>query len=165
MSRVFLGLGSNVGDRVENITKAISYISLLHGCQIITVSPVYETTPVGGPLQGDFFNQVIEVMTDLSPRDVLCEMDSIEKLLGRIRVGRFEPRTIDIDILLFDNHIINEERLIIPHPRLHERLFVLHPLSDIAAEVIHPVLNKTIGNVRDDVIKKVGETQRIKLKS
>ena len=161
MSHVFLGLGSNVGDRVENITKAISHILLIQGCQIVTVSPLYETKPVGGPPQGDFLNQVIEIMTDLSPHDIVYETNAIEKSLGRIRAERFGPRTIDIDILLFDNRIINEGGLIVPHPCLHERLFVLQPFSDIAADIEHPVLHKTINEIRNSVRQTDGASQTI----
>ncbi len=165
MPCVFLGLGSNIGNKEKNLQTAIALIADIPDCKIIAISPCYETSPVGGYPQDDFLNQVIEVTTALSPLKLLEHLVEIEQLFGRTHSERNAPRRLDIDVLLFDNAIIHNDTLTIPHPRMHERLFVLIPLADIAADVIHPIVNKTICNIRDDVIKKVGELQRIKLKS
>jgi 2-amino-4-hydroxy-6-hydroxymethyldihydropteridine diphosphokinase len=147
MKKVFLGLGSDLGDREENLKRAVEAIGSSAG--IVTgLSPLYETEPVGFRGNGDFLNMVISVETDHSPEDFLKILMNIESDSGRIRgETRNISRIIDIDILFWDSEVINNKLLIIPHPRLHERQFVLVPLNDIAPGLVHPVLGKTISEL------------------
>jgi len=135
---IFLGFGSNTGDRFENLKGALKYFD------ITRVSSIYETSPVGDIHQRDFLNCVAEIRTKLLPKDLLKEIKAIERKLGRKPGPRWGPRVIDIDILFYHYRIINEPELVIPHPRLHERLFVLIPLAEIEPEFTHPVLKKSI---------------------
>jgi len=133
---IFLGLGSNIGQREANITAAITQLSE-HPCIKITkTSSLYETRPVGFCDQPDFLNAVIEIDTSLSPEKLLDTCLSIELGLGRIRDIHWGPRIIDIDLLLFHDSVVQSDRLVLPHPRLHERSFVLVPLAEIAPETI-----------------------------
>ena len=161
MARVFLSLGSNIGNREDYIMQALTTISYLDHCALLRQSPLYETTAVGGPLQGDYVNQVVEIETSFKPDELLGTLAVIEELLGRERFLRFGPRTIDIDILFYDNLIIQDEQLTIPHPRLHERLFVLVPLADLAADFVHPVIGKRISDLMDEVKQAVGDGQKV----
>lgn len=151
MADVFIGIGSNIGDREENIRKAISLIK--EKCKILKMSPLYETEPVGYRKQGWFLNCAVKVKTDLKPQKLLEFLQSIEKRLGRVRTIKNGPRTIDLDILFYGKKIINEDNLIVPHPRLHERLFVLEPLNDICPDFVHPILKKSIKGLYS-VVKK-----------
>ncbi|MBU1863619.1 MAG: 2-amino-4-hydroxy-6-hydroxymethyldihydropteridine diphosphokinase [Candidatus Omnitrophica bacterium] len=161
MARIFLSLGSNVGNRAETVRKAVIAISQLTRCVLIKESPLYETKPVAGPLQEDFLNQVIEICCDVAPLSLLDSFQSIEKSLGRLRAERFGPRAIDIDILFYDNLILHDTYLTVPHPRLTDRLFVLCPFSDIAHDFIHPVRKKTIGTLMHELKERVGGDQKV----
>ncbi|MBF0594540.1 MAG: 2-amino-4-hydroxy-6-hydroxymethyldihydropteridine diphosphokinase [Candidatus Omnitrophica bacterium] len=130
MPIIFLGLGSNLGDRRKNIDDAVERLNL-SGIKVLKVSSMIETDPVGGPPQGLFLNAAAKAETDLSPREVLNVIHRIEVLLGRVRTVKDGPRTIDIDILLYDNITLNEPDLVIPHPRMNERDFVLRPLKEL----------------------------------
>lgn len=132
VSWVFLGLGSNIGDRLEYLQSAVD---ALHGhpkLRVDAVSSVYETEPVGGPEQGAYLNMVVRAATLLSPRGVLKLAHSVEQILGRERSERWGPRTIDVDILLYDRVTIRRRNLEIPHPRLAQRPFALVPLMEVA---------------------------------
>jgi 2-amino-4-hydroxy-6-hydroxymethyldihydropteridine diphosphokinase len=129
--RVFLSLGSNTGDRIRNLTDAVESLPGL-----VAISPVYETEPVGGPVQGPFLNIVVELDTDLSPRALLGIAHRLESAAGRVRAEHWGPRTLDIDILLVGNVTVDEPDLIIPHPRMWDRRFVLAPLADLAPELV-----------------------------
>jgi len=142
MTAVYLGLGTNIGDRCENIGKALRMLSEL--VVLECVSSLYETEPIGYKDQPPFINAVCRVDTELKPHLLLDEIKTIESGMGRKPSLRNAPRVIDIDILLFNSLVINTEKLIIPHPRLHERAFVLVPLAEIAPCIIHPVLMKTV---------------------
>ena len=133
LHKVYIGIGSNLGDRQANIAAAINRVSSLDETIVTKTSPVYETEPIGGPPQGNYLNGVFEILTDLSPRRLLDELLAIEKQLGRTREGRNLPRTIDLDILLYDDIILAEKDLVIPHPRMNERDFVTGPLNEIRA--------------------------------
>lgn len=147
MHRTFLLLGSNLGDRQFMLEEAICRIIRDIG-QVINASGVYETEPWGFISFDYFLNQVIEVSTDLKPYQLLKAIQHIEKELGRTSSGgRVLPRFIDIDILFFDDLILQDPTLIIPHPRLHKRLFALTPLAEIAGNVIHPVYGLAIGEL------------------
>ncbi len=139
----FLGLGTNLGDREENLKKAIENISAFAG-EVISFSQIYETEPWGFRSEDHFFNMVIQIKTNLKPVDLLKLLLKIEIQMGRVRgAEKYSSRIIDIDILLYENEIINKPYLKVPHPMIQERKFVLVPLCDIAPEMIHPVLNKT----------------------
>ncbi|WP_017258324.1 2-amino-4-hydroxy-6-hydroxymethyldihydropteridine diphosphokinase [Pedobacter arcticus] len=143
MNTIFLGLGSNLGDRLKNLKKAIEEIELLVG-NIALKSAVYETKAWGKNEQPDFLNMVIEVKSRFSAEDVLNKTQKIETDLGRIRKERWGSRTMDIDMLFYNNEIIVTNRLNIPHILIEKRKFVLLPLAEIAATFSHPVLKKTI---------------------
>ena len=144
---VFIALGSNLGDRLANLQAAIQ--SLPPAVRPLEQSPVYETAPWGYTDQPDFLNQVVKATTDLSPEQLLTYLKSLEAKLGRSATFRYGPRLIDLDILLYDNLVLETPRLSIPHPRLAERAFVLFPLADLAPDVQHPVTGKTVRQMRD----------------
>jgi 2-amino-4-hydroxy-6-hydroxymethyldihydropteridine diphosphokinase len=147
MKKVFLGLGSNLGDREHNLNCAVDRIKEIIGL-VIRSSSIYETEPWGFLSENDFLNMVIEVETSLNPSGLLGRLLMIESLLGRLRdEKRYQSRTIDIDILLFGEQVINKAGLIIPHPKICDRRFVLEPLCEIAPGIIHPVLGKTIAEL------------------
>jgi 2-amino-4-hydroxy-6-hydroxymethyldihydropteridine diphosphokinase len=147
MKSVFLGLGSNLGDRKEILQEAKIRIAEVIGT-VVSASSIYETEPWGFKSENDFLNMVMFVKTDLSPSGLLGRIMMIESQLGRTRCDTgYTSRNIDIDILLYDNEIVKEEAIVIPHPKMHERRFVLVPLAEIAPELIHPVLNKSIADL------------------
>ena len=127
----YIGIGSNLGDRERYIKKAIKKLKEAKGIQVIRVSNIYETEPVGGPKQGKYLNGAIEIETKLKPKELLARLEEIEKKLGRTREIENGPRTIDLDILLCGDEKIDEPGLKIPHPRMYERDFVMKPLNDI----------------------------------
>jgi 2-amino-4-hydroxy-6-hydroxymethyldihydropteridine diphosphokinase len=154
MSKVFLGLGSDLGNREANLLSAIGAVESRVGA-INSVSPVYETEPFGFKGDADFLNMVISVETILSPQETLRRVLAIESEMGRKRAeSRNISRIIDIDILLYDDDVINDRSLNVPHPRMHERRFVLVPMNDIAPDLKHPVLGKTISELLADCIDK-----------
>ncbi len=128
---VFIGVGSNLGDREKNITQALKFLQDTPGVTIEKVSSVIETEPQGGPPQSKYLNRVIKIKTTCSPQELLRVLQNIENRLGRVRKERFGPRTIDLDILLYGERTVNEPNLKIPHPRMWERDFVLTPLLEI----------------------------------
>lgn len=130
--RAFLGIGSNLGDREQYIGDAIAGIP-----DIVAVSPIYETGPVGGSKpQGPYLNAVVELDTDLSPRDLLEVCRRLETAAKRVRVERWGPRTLDVDVLLVGDLTVDEPDLQVPHPRMWERSFVLIPLGDLAPDLV-----------------------------
>lgn len=135
MPTVYLALGSNLGDRSKNIQHALEELST-HDISIEKLSTIIETDPVGGPAQGKFLNTVLKANTLYSPKELLTTTLSIEKKLGRKRTIKNGPRTIDIDILLYDNQTIDTDELILPHPRMLERDFVMKPLAEIEPELV-----------------------------
>lgn len=148
MPIVYIGLGSNLGEKKKNMERALSELEKRRLGRVLRRSKIYESAPVGEGLSGDFLNQVVELMTEIEPRPLLSALKKIERDLGRNgRAGPPAPRVIDLDILLYDSIVLNEKDLIIPHPRLPERMFVLMPLNDIKPDVFHPVLQKSIGEI------------------
>jgi 2-amino-4-hydroxy-6-hydroxymethyldihydropteridine diphosphokinase len=145
--QVYLSLGSNVGDRAANLNTAIARIGELG--KVVAVSSFYETEPVEFAAQPWFLNCVVELDTEKMPKKLLTALLAIEKALGRRRVQKKGPRTLDIDILLFGNSIIQAKGLTIPHAAMQERRFVLEPLAEIAPEARHPVLQRTARELRD----------------
>jgi len=154
---VLIGIGSNLGNREENIRRAINLVR--EKCNILDFSSIYETEPIGYKEQYPFLNCVVKVETDLEPKELLDFILSIEKRLGRARTFKNAPRTIDLDILFYDNIVMNHYGLIIPHPRLHERAFVLEPLKEISGTLIHPALKKSI----DKIYKNLNSKEWIRL--
>jgi 2-amino-4-hydroxy-6-hydroxymethyldihydropteridine diphosphokinase len=147
--RAAFGLGSNVGDRRAHLEAAVR--GLARAGSVLAVSSFRETAPVGGPPQADYLNGAAIVETDLSPRDLLCLAQELEREEGRIRGVRWGPRTLDVDLLLADGLVIRERDLVLPHPRLHERRFVLEPLAEIALDWPVPGLGKTVGELLADL--------------
>ena len=133
----YLALGSNLGDRLETLQRAVELLHARPGIDVIRSSRVYETEPVGPP-QPAYLNAVVEVRTDLEPRDLLKETQAVEDELGRVRAERWGPRTIDIDVLTFDERVIDEPDLVVPHPLMHERGFVLVPLGELDPDPMLP---------------------------
>jgi 2-amino-4-hydroxy-6-hydroxymethyldihydropteridine diphosphokinase len=144
--QAYLALGSNLGDRLATLQRAVDLLDARPGIDVVRSSRVYETEPVGPP-QPPYLNAVIEVRTELEPRELLKECLAIENELGRVRAERWGPRTIDIDVLTFGAREISEPDLVVPHPRMHERAFVLIPLSDLTAEPSLPD-GRTLQDVR-----------------
>jgi 2-amino-4-hydroxy-6-hydroxymethyldihydropteridine diphosphokinase len=142
MSTVFLSLGTNLGDRMSHLNAALD--TLPPDVQITKKSPVYETPPWGYEDQGPFLNMVVEGQTELEPVALLARLKQMETDLGRRPSFRWGPRIVDMDILFYDEMVLETPELTIPHPRLQERSFVLVPLADIAPDWKHPVLNKTV---------------------
>lgn len=153
---VYLGLGSNVGDREEYIEQAVFLIGKLKGSEILRRSANYETEAEGNADQPAFINCVVEIKTTIPPHKLLEETQNIENALGREREIEWGPRTIDIDILLYGNQIISEDKLQIPHALMHERLFVLQPLKELVPRLMHPVLEKTITALYDERKSELG---------
>ncbi|TNY35277.1 2-amino-4-hydroxy-6-hydroxymethyldihydropteridine diphosphokinase [Thermomonospora catenispora] len=141
--RVVLSLGSNLGDRLENLQEAIDALFDAPGLTFVALSPVYETAPYGGPdgdipEQDDFLNVIVVADTRLAPRTLLERVLNIENSMQRVREVRWGPRTLDIDIVMFGNVTVNEPDLVLPHPRAHERAFVLVPWADLEPDVLLP---------------------------
>lgn len=138
-----------MGDREENLDKARKLLQE-HGNELTRSSSLYETAAWGKTDQPSFLNQALEIRTRLEPKALLKRVLEIEKKIGRIRKERYGPRIIDIDILLFNNTILEDPKLRLPHPELQNRLFALIPLAEIAADLVHPVFHKTISRLLDE---------------
>ncbi|MFQ5811004.1 MAG: 2-amino-4-hydroxy-6-hydroxymethyldihydropteridine diphosphokinase [Armatimonadota bacterium] len=136
--RVYLGLGSNIGDRAAHVTRAIALLDAGTGLSIRRASSIYETVPWGEEQQRAFLNAVLVAETDLAPGELLAATQSVEKTMGRQRTRKWGPRVIDIDILVYGDHIVEEAGLRVPHPLLRERQFMLVPLLEVAPELTLP---------------------------
>jgi 2-amino-4-hydroxy-6-hydroxymethyldihydropteridine diphosphokinase len=144
----FIALGANLGDRAKNIRAALDALATSPTISIVRVSSLIETTAVGGPPDSPpYLNAAAELQTSLGSHALLHHTLEIEKNLGRVRREKWEPRPIDIDLLLFGDHIISSQELVIPHPLMHERRFVLQPLAEIAPGAVHPTLQMTIAGL------------------
>lgn len=142
--KVYLSLGSNMGDKRENLLEAIKRVGELENTEVVKSSTILETEPFGYIEQDNFLNACLEVKTLLTPQEFLSSILKIELDMGRVREIKWGPRVIDIDILFYDNEIIQEDNLAVPHPWICEREFVLEPLSEIAPNYVHPLERKTI---------------------
>jgi 2-amino-4-hydroxy-6-hydroxymethyldihydropteridine diphosphokinase len=147
----YIGFGSNLGDRLENCRNAIGALAALPPCSLLKTSSFYETSPVGLVDQPAFINGVVLLETDEDAHWLLRQMLEIEKTFGRIRDLKWGPRSIDLDLLFFDDQIINTPELSVPHPSLHERRFVLEPLNEVAPDFRHPSLGKSVADLRNDL--------------
>jgi 2-amino-4-hydroxy-6-hydroxymethyldihydropteridine diphosphokinase len=136
LTRAYLALGSNLGDRAAYLQGAVDELANTPGVRVVAVSRVYETVPVGGPAQDDYFNAVAAVDTDLDPWQLLAVAHACEAHARRVRAERFGPRTLDVDILLFGDVEMDDPALTIPHPRMWQRNFVLAPLRDVAPHLV-----------------------------
>jgi 2-amino-4-hydroxy-6-hydroxymethyldihydropteridine diphosphokinase len=148
----YIALGSNLGDRRVYLDRALQSLREQPGIVVSRVSSYYETEPVGGPPeQGKYLNAAAELRTDLEPAELMRTLLEVEKRLGRVRSEPNAPRTIDLDLLLYGDRVIDEPGLVVPHPRMHERLFVLEPLFEIAPQVSHPLLGRSIQSLLTSV--------------
>ena len=153
MSRVFLSLGSNLGDKLSNIQQAVSCLSMCEHIKIVKTSSFYETEPWGNKNQEWFVNAALALDTDFSCEELLEFCQNIEVQLGRVRREneKWAQRAIDIDILMYDDKIINKPNLSVPHPLIHLRAFVLVPMLEVKSDLVHPVFNKTISELYDEL--------------
>lgn len=145
----YIGIGSNLGDALDNCREAVGLISRTEGISLERVSSFYKTEPVGIQLQDDFVNAVVEIKTTRGAAELLQMLQMLENGMGRTRTVRGGPRTIDLDLLFYGQQVINGEGLIVPHPEAHKRRFVLEPLCDIASYFIHPSFGVSIRGLRD----------------
>ena len=153
MAIAYLCLGANSKNRLTTVQQAVSLLSLAENIKLIRASALYETEPWGVKDQNWFLNMVVEIKTDLSAQDLLMKCLSIEKMLGRdrSREQRWGERPVDIDIIFYDNQVINTGILTVPHPRMHERAFVLVPLLELIPDFVHPVLKKSVSELYDEL--------------
>jgi 2-amino-4-hydroxy-6-hydroxymethyldihydropteridine diphosphokinase len=149
MNKVFLLIGGNMGDRLQNLHQAIAHLSATCG-PVIQQSAVYETAAWGKTDQAAFLNQALLLTTSLTPQELITTILSVEEQLGRRRMERNGPRVIDIDIIFYNDLVMHEPHLTIPHPQLQNRRFVLVPLVEIAPEFVHPVFHKTITELLEE---------------
>lgn len=158
MKTVYIGIGSNLGDSIKNCTEAIKRIDEIPGCTVIDSSPFYSTEPVGVEGHEWYVNSVISVMTDMPPLELMKNLLSVERGMGRKRNGsRWGPREIDLDILLYGEEVIEEDDLTVPHPLMHDRRFVMAPITAIDPDLIHPVLGKSM----KDILMEIPEDEQI----
>jgi len=140
----YIALGANIGQREKNVAAALNALQHTKGVTVECVSSLYETEPVGGPAgQPRFINAAAKLSTELDPGRLLAVLHQIEQSLGRRRGERWGPREIDLDILLYEDRVVAEDSLTIPHPLMHERRFVMEPLAEIAPDAVHPALGLT----------------------
>ena len=161
---VYIGLGSNLGDRVANLRAAINAIQ--HLGDSIEISTVYETEPFGvDENQPKYLNMAVVIRTNLIPTDLLSEFLDIERVHGRTRHRSNESRTLDIDILMYGDRVLDTPELVLPHPRMHERAFVMLPLFEIAPQAVHPTLKITVSEIAaelgDQGVVRVGEIDEL----
>jgi 2-amino-4-hydroxy-6-hydroxymethyldihydropteridine diphosphokinase len=151
LSKAYISIGSNLGDRLEYIREAIKMMKQSKDIEICKASSVYETEPKGYKDQPHFLNMALELETALEPLNLLELLLNIESQMGRERYQRWGPRNIDLDLLLYDDIILNSDKLTLPHPRMHQRGFVLVPLAEIAPKLVHPLLKKSVERLLEEL--------------
>jgi 2-amino-4-hydroxy-6-hydroxymethyldihydropteridine diphosphokinase len=154
---VFIGLGSNIGDRFKNLTLAACSVLRIPEVEFVKASSLYETEPVGMEGQPWFLNAVLWIRSAIPPMELLSKLLEIERGMGRVRKEPWGPRVIDLDILIFGAMVVKGEFLEVPHPRMHERRFVLEPLAEIAPNLTHPVMGVTIA----DLLQRVDHSKKV----
>ncbi|MEN6374508.1 MAG: 2-amino-4-hydroxy-6-hydroxymethyldihydropteridine diphosphokinase [Smithella sp.] len=145
----YIGIGSNLGDALQNCKEAVKRIALVQGIQLTEASSFYSSEPVGMENQNWFVNAVVEIRTSLSARDLLHVLQDIENVMGRKREIKGGPRIIDLDLLFYGQDVIDENDLTVPHPEIHKRRFVLEPLNEIASFYIHPAFGVSVRGLKD----------------
>ncbi len=155
----FIGIGTNIGDRRKQIEEAMRLLDTPPKIKIVKSSALYVTEPMGYVGQDWFLNCVVEINTTLLPHELLYHCQAIEDRMGRTRTMMWGPRSIDLDILLYNDETIADDELVIPHPNMHKRRFVLVPLVEIAPDIIHPTLNKTV----TDLLKNLKDAHKVDL--
>lgn len=161
-TRCLIALGSNLGDRLENLRVGLSQLAETDGVVIDVVSKLYETAPVGGPdEQGPYLNAALLATTTLGAGELLANLHRIEALRERERTVHWGPRTLDLDLLIHGDLVSDTPSLRVPHPRLHERRFVLVPVCDVAAELVHPVFGRTMSELLADLPVEPGDLTAI----
>lgn len=150
-AKAYLGLGANIGERHENLKRAIQLLNDGPDVEVTKESSIYETAPYGKTDQPDFLNMVLEVETNLEPIELLEFCLSVENELGRVREEVWGPRIIDIDVLMYEDLEIDIDNLIVPHEEMHLRKFVLEPLNEIAPNAVHPTFNKTVKELLEEL--------------
>jgi 2-amino-4-hydroxy-6-hydroxymethyldihydropteridine diphosphokinase len=151
MNRAYIGIGSNLGDPVHNCDLAVRAMTADPHSRVTALSPFYRTEPVGKKDQDWFVNAVAALETSRSPRELLSFLQAIEREMGRERKEKWGPRVIDLDILFYEDQVLQEGDLVVPHPRVRERRFVLKPLNDIAPTLRHPLLFKSISEILSEL--------------
>lgn len=155
----YIGIGTNLGDRLANIKTAINHLRADEKIVSIVLSNLYETEPIGYSEQPEFINGVIKVKTTFCLQDLFLFLKNIEKKMGRIKTIKYGPRIIDLDILFYDNAIYVDLDITVPHPQLQNRAFVLYPLSELCGSFIHPLFLKSVNSLKEKLI----DEQKIKM--
>jgi 2-amino-4-hydroxy-6-hydroxymethyldihydropteridine diphosphokinase len=155
MPPAYIGIGSNIGNRIGYLKKALALLKEYRDIKVTKISHVYETEPVGVVKQRKFYNAVVKISTKYSPEELLSVCKQIEKKLKRKKSVKWGPRNIDADIILYSGRVVRTKRLTIPHKEMHKRLFVLAPLMDIAGNIRHPVLHKSIKKIIAEIGKEM----------
>jgi 2-amino-4-hydroxy-6-hydroxymethyldihydropteridine diphosphokinase len=151
LSRAFIGLGSNIEPRLGYLQRAVTALGELG--EVVRISSVYETVPVGGVPQPDYLNAVLELLTTMNPIDLIQSLKAIELQLGRVERPRWHEREIDLDLLLYDDIVLRIPGITIPHSEFQNRAFVILPMIEIAQNVVHPVLGRSISELKTEIIK------------